>query len=108
MAAIGDRYRTVLPISVVVRWELDTVAILDDYSESLNAELPAGETLDVVEIADAPHNSTLCNLDRERELIDLFVPRDRQNRFLGLRLPTPYRVEIKLDDLVTRCAQLKR
>jgi hypothetical protein len=106
MAVSGEKYRTTRPTPVVVWRELDTLAILDDYSEMHAAVLPAGESFTVMEVVAGDRKSALCELDRERELLDLFVPRTLQNRILCIRLPTPYRIEITLDDLGGKCCRV--
>ena len=99
MVATGERYRTIDSVPVTVWWELDTVAILDDYSESCVGELPVGE---VIEVEDVQDNRIFCRAERERSLRDKLIPRKRQNRLLWFRLPTPYAVEIQRKEFGSR------
>ncbi len=105
MAAVGDRFRSITSVPVTVWWELDTVAVLRDYDESCLAELPAGEYFEVVYVEETVLKSVRCKLDHESELLDVLIPRKRQNHILWFRSPTPYDIEIKLDDL-ERCCEL--
>ena len=106
MVSVGHRYRSREPLSVTCWWELDTVAILDDYSECCEAALPVGESFTVIEIAESDPSQVLCKLDREKGLKNQLIPRKRQNRLWIIPLPTPYGVEIARTDINNRCEQL--
>ncbi len=103
MVGKGQRYRAVESIPIRVWWERDTVAILDDYSEWCHSELPAGESFEILDVEDSVRKSATCRVERESELRDLLIPRKRQNRILCFRLPTPYFIEIKLDQFGPYC-----
>jgi hypothetical protein len=100
----GQRFRTISPIHVTVVWELDTVAILDDYRESCEATLPANESFTIIEIPESGDGGcAACSLDRERELLDVMIPRRRQNGIAFFRLPTPYVVSVRFAAVAHHC-----
>lgn len=91
-----------MPVTVV--WELDTVAILDDYRESCKATLPANESFTIVEIPEeGADGCATCSVDRERELLDVLIPRKRQNWIAFFRMPTPYVIGVRFTTLAHHC-----
>lgn len=106
MVAPGEKYRSRAAIAVSVWWELDTAAILGDYSEWCEAELPAGEVFTILHVQNAVRHSVICELAREAELKNQMIPRKRQNRLFIIPLPTPYVIEMRLADLVAHCDRL--
>lgn len=109
MAKPGEQYRTIEAIPVIVWWEIDTVAILEDYSECCDGELSAGELFTVRQVAVTDGATRIaCELARERELLDSLIPRKRQNHLLLKRLPTPYYVEIRATDLEESCEPVRQ
>jgi hypothetical protein len=91
-----------MPVTVV--WELDTVAILDDYREFCEGTLPANESFTIVEIPESGADGcATCSIDRERELLDVLIPRTRQNRIALFRMPTPYLIGVWFTDLEREC-----
>ena len=60
---LGHRFETLVPLSVSCWWWYDTVAILADYSDWAQVELPPGSRLTVVEVLPAESESVMCELD---------------------------------------------
>jgi hypothetical protein len=63
MLAVGDRFRSRVPLQVICWWWYDPAAILDDYSDSSDAVLPPGEPFTVEEIPGDEPSRVLCHLD---------------------------------------------
>lgn len=85
-------------------WERDTAAILEDYRETCDATLPVGESFTILDVVDGvAEGQAICSLDRERELLDALIPRDRQNKIAFFRLPTPYVIAVPFTALAEEC-----
>jgi hypothetical protein len=106
MLAVGQRYRTREPLNIVCWWWYDTAAILDDYSDSCESVLPAGEAFTVRQIPDEAPDRILCDLDYAKRLKRLLIPKGRQIKILLGCYPTPYQVEISRADIESKCEAL--
>ena len=106
MIEIGQRCRSTIPLSVECLWCLDTIAILDDYSEFCRSTLPAGEELVVYVIPDDESLSVQCRLPNHKAMLKQMIPKKRRNRILWFELPTPFDVLVSRGDLVEKCQRL--
>ena len=105
MLAVGDRFRSRVPLQVMCWWWYDPAAILDDYSDSSDAVLPPGEPFTVEEIPEDEPSRVLCHLDHAKDLQRHLFPHGRQGSLVGGRT-TPYLVEFSRDQIESYCDRL--
>jgi len=103
----GQRYRSLVPFPVTCVWERDTVAILDDYTESCDSTFPGGKELSVFELAESHPDLVHCLVPNHKALLKQMIPKDRRNRFLCFDTPTPFDVVVKKSDLLEKCEQIQ-
>jgi len=104
---IGQRYRSLRPFPVTCIWERDTVAILDDYTESCDSTFPAGEELSVFELAESHPDLVHCLVPNHKALYKKMIPKDLRNRFLCFDISTPFDVVITKSDLLEKCERVQ-
>ena len=107
MIEIGKRYRTKDPLNVLCWWWLDTIAILDDYSDGGEAILAAGECFKIVEIPTEEPHRILCEPDNPKPLKKQALPPFCQTLTfkLGGRI-VDFRIEVADDDIEKRCESI--
>ena len=94
------------PLQVTCLWYLDTVAILEDYTESCESTLPAGEELEVFHVMQDESEPVQCSVPNHKSLLRRMIPWNRRNRILCLPLPTPFDVLVSLEDLQKNCERV--
>lgn len=92
-------------ISVICWWWWDTVAILEDYSDSADAEIAAGTLFEVTEIPSEDSSRVLAKLDRPNEIMAQALPTWYQSWWmrLGARC-VDFHVEIAAVEIETKCS----
>ena len=107
MIIVGQRYRTKKRLNVMFWWWLDTIAILEDYSDGAEGELGAGECLTVAEmLEDNPHR-VLCDLDNPKPFKKRVLPPFYHTWTFRLGgHVVGFQVEIPADVLATDCELL--
>jgi hypothetical protein len=107
MICVGQRYRTKKRLDVMFWWLIDTIAILDDYSDGAEGELGAGECLTVAAILEEEPQRVRCELDNPKPVIRRVLP--PFYRSWGFRLGgrvVGFQVEIPADVVATDCDRL--
>ena len=99
----GQRYCSNRPIQAKLWWQRETLAILDDYTECDDCELPPAEEFTISRVFSDQRNSVIVKLAHEHALQKRLFPKGRGNRLLWFRVSTPYVVEISLQELAASC-----
>ena len=103
----GQKYLSTSSFNVECIWYLDTVAILDDYTETCAATLPAASELVVHHVLDDESQPVQCLVPNHKALLKEMIPKKRRNRILCFEIGTPFDVLISRRDLHDNCKLLE-
>ena len=103
----SQRFKSIIPLKVTCLWELDTAAILDDYTESCESTFPAGEELEVFRVLEDESKPIQCLVPNHKSLLAQMIPKNKRTRILCFPLPMPFDVLVNRNDLEKKCERVE-